>query len=301
MRPPRLPAALQHLRRAAMSSLSSSSSPAAAAPPAHVASALRRAQAVCFDVDSTVVRVEGIDELAAFHGKGAAVAALTRGAMGGSVPFREALRARLALIAPTRASLAAFLAAHPPAAQLSPGVARLVAALHARGTHVFLVSGGFRQMIAPVAEALGVPPERVFANSILFKDAEDAEGAGEGAGEGEGAGADEGAGAYAGFDEREPTSRDGGKADVVRALVAARGYAPVVVVGDGVTDMQARPPADAFVGYGGVVAREAVERGADWFVRDFADVLAVVEAGAREGVAIEPIAQAQAQAQARAQ
>ena len=282
MRPLRLPAALQHLRRAAMSS--SSSSPAAAAPPAHVASALRRAQAVCFDVDSTVVRVEGIDELAAFHGKGAAVAALTRGAMGGSVPFREALRARLALIAPTRASLAAFLAAHPPAAQLSPGVARLVAALHARGTHVFLVSGGFRQMITPVAEALGVPPERVFANSILFRDAE-----------GEGAGA----GAYAGFDEREPTSRDGGKADVVRALVAARGYAPVVVVGDGVTDMQARPPADAFVGYGGVVAREAVERGADWFVRDFADVLAVVEAGAREGVAVEPIAQAQALAQAQ--
>jgi len=295
----RLPAALQLLRRAAVSSSSSSAAamlsssaaaaapappaPAPPAPPAHVASALRRAQAVCFDVDSTVVRVEGIDELAAFHGKGAAVAALTRGAMGGSVPFREALRARLALIAPTRASLAAFLAAHPPAAQLSPGVAQLVAALHARGTHVFLVSGGFRQMIAPVAEALGVPPERVFANSILFKD---------------GAGEVAGAGAYAGFDEREPTSRDGGKADVVRALVAARGYSPVVMVGDGVTDMQARPPADAFVGYGGVVAREAVERGADWFVRDFADVLAVVEAGAREGVAVAPIAPAPAQAQA---
>ena len=265
--------ALLRLRRA-MSSLSSSSSP----PPPAVASALQRAQAVCFDVDSTVVSVEGIDELAAFHGKGEEVAALTRGAMGGSVPFRDALEARLRLVAPSAASLAAFLRAHPPEALLTPGVAELVAALHARGTHVYLVSGGFSQMIAPVARRLGVPAERVFANTLLFADA--------GAGAGAGAGVGAGAGAYAGFDKSAPTSRDGGKAEVVRALVAAHGYAPVVVVGDGVTDMQARPPADVFIGYGGVVAREAVVRGSDWFVRDFADVLAVVEQGRAAGVKV---------------
>ena len=41
----------------------------------------------------------------------------------------------------------------------------------ARGTDVYLVSGGFRLMIDPVAEALGLPRGRVFANTILFDEA----------------------------------------------------------------------------------------------------------------------------------
>jgi phosphoserine phosphatase len=40
------------------------------------------------------------------------------------------------------------------------------------------------------------------------------------------------------------------------------------MVGDGATDMQAKPPADLFIGYGGVVVREAVRDGADLFVTD---------------------------------
>jgi len=45
-------------------------------------------------------------------------------------------------------------------------------------------------------------------------------------------------------------------------------YPVVVMVGDGATDMEARPPADAFVGFGGIVVRKAVQEGADWFVTD---------------------------------
>jgi phosphoserine phosphatase len=37
--------------------------------------------------------------------------------------------------------------------------------------------------------------------------------------------------------------------------------------------MQARPPADAFIGYGGIVVRKAVQEGADWFVTDFAELV----------------------------
>lgn len=80
-------------------------------------------------------------------------------------------------------------------------------------------------------------------------------------------------GAYAGFDETAPTSRDGGKAQVVRHLQNTHKYAPIVMIGDGATDMQARPPADAFIGYGGVVQRKAVVEGADWFVTSFKDLL----------------------------
>jgi len=129
----------------------------------------RRADAVCFDVDSTVTLDEGIDELAAYFGVGAKVAEYTNKAMNGkmlcgavlcsqlpinplplsgSVKFEDALQARLSLIQPTASGLQEMLRTHPP--RLSPGIKALVHALHARGTHVFLVSGGFRQLIAPV-------------------------------------------------------------------------------------------------------------------------------------------------------
>jgi phosphoserine phosphatase len=170
----------------------------------------------------------------------------------------KALAARLTLLAPSRGAVDAFVAAHAPA--LTPGLAALVAALQARGTAVYLVSGGFTQMILPVADALRVPRARVHANTLLF---------------------DAATGAFAGFDEAAPTSRDGGKAAVLRALKAAHGYAPLIMVGDGATDLQARPPADAFVGYGGVVEREVVRKGADWFVKDWAEFTALVEEGAR--------------------
>jgi phosphoserine phosphatase len=123
-------------------------------------------------------------------------------------------------------------------------------------------------MILPVARMLGIPRDRVYANTILFNEA-----------------GTPGLtpGSYAGFDRAAPTSRDGGKAEVVLRVKAAGGAVdaagggghsgPVVVmVGDGATDMQARPPADAFIGYGGVVVRDAVARGADWFITDFGDL-----------------------------
>ena len=41
------------------------------------------------------------------------------------------------------------------------------------------------------------------------------------------------------------------------------------MIGDGATDLQARPPADVFIGYGGVSERQNVKEGADWYVKDF--------------------------------
>lgn len=127
---------------------------------------LRCSKAVCFDVDSTVITVEGIDEFAAFAGKKAEVAALTARAMGGSVPFEDALAARLALIKPTREMLDRFVAEH--AFEFTDGVQEFMTHLRKRGTEVFLVSGGFTQMIWPVADRLGIPRGNVFANTVLF-------------------------------------------------------------------------------------------------------------------------------------
>ena len=213
---------------------------------------LRRARAVCFDVDSTACQDEGIDVLAASKGVGAEVAALTAGAMGGAVRFEDALARRLDLIRPSRGDVERCLAAHPP--RITPGFADLVARLRARGVEVFLISGGFEQMIAPVAAQLGFDHDHVIANRLRFA-------------------AD---GGFAGVDPSRPTARSGGKA-VALAGLRSRGLAPLAMVGDGVTDLEARPPADLFIGFGGVAVREPVRAGADWFVTSFAEIAAALD------------------------
>lgn len=219
--------------------------------PAEVVATWRNAQAVCFDVDSTVCEDEGIDELAAFCGAGVAVAAWTARAMGGAVPFEDALAARLALFRPSVKTLAKFLDTRPP--RLSKGIRELISKLQSRGTEVYLVSGGFRQMIAPVAAQLNISSDHVFANTLLFGD------------EGE----------FTGFDATESTSRSGGKAQAIEQIKKEHGYQTLVMIGDGATDLEARRPggADMFICYGGIVARPSVVTGADWFVTSFTDLI----------------------------
>ncbi|KAF0742581.1 hypothetical protein Ae201684_002482 [Aphanomyces euteiches] len=209
----------------------------------------QQAQAVCFDVDSTVCSEEGIDVLAAYCGQGERVAAWTTKAMNGGVKFEDALAARLDIIQPSRAAIAECLKVHPP--QLTRGIQSLINGLHERNIDVYFVSGGFRLMIEPVASKLNVPKHRIFANTIHF----------------------DSDGKYASFDANEPTSRDGGKPRVLELLKKEHGYKTMVMIGDGATDMQAKPPADLFVGFGGVVARDIVRANADWFVTDFQELV----------------------------
>mmetsp|Transcript_2118 Transcript_2118/g.4363 ORF Transcript_2118/g.4363 Transcript_2118/m.4363 type:complete len:349 (+) Transcript_2118:53-1099(+) len=218
---------------------------------------LYTADAVCIDVDSTVINEEGIDVLAEFLGKGEDVAALTAAAMEGGMKFQDALKARLDLLEPSRKEILDCLEKHP--LELTPGVEKLVAALHEKKVDVFLVSGGFRIMIEPLAEILNIPSDtHIFANTIKFEYGSD--------------------GKYAGFDASEPTSQDMGKPKALEEIQKQHpGYETIVMVGDGATDAQAKPPAKAFIGFGGVVAREPVKKIADWFVTDFDDMTKIVE------------------------
>eukprot|EP00741_Cyanophora_paradoxa_P002082 tig00000545_g2018.t1 len=215
----------------------------------------RLADAVSFDVDSTLCAEESIDVLAELAGVGEQVAALTARGMDGSLPFHEALRQRLELIVPTEDLIRRSLEERPP--QLSPGVAELIERLElrARGTAVYLVSGGFRQIIDPVAESLGLCTRTaVFANRILFDEE----------------------GGYVGFDREELTCRAGGKAEVVHVLNRERGHSVCVHIRDGATDLEASPPADLVVGYGGIVERANVVERARLFVRHFDELAALL-------------------------
>jgi len=211
--------------------------------------AIRNADAVCFDVDSTVVKTEGIDLLAACFGVYDQVAELTKTAMEGNVKFQDAMAQRLAIMKPTVEGVEKCLAKEKP--RFTKGMKQLVARLQERDVDIYLVSGGFTVMIEPIAEILKIPKENIYANTILFDDD----------------------GNYKDFDRSAPTSKSGGKPAVVAQLKKAKGYKTVVMIGDGATDMDARPPASAFIGYGGVQVRPKVKAGADWFVTSWRELM----------------------------
>ncbi|XWS60443.1 hypothetical protein CRYUN_Cryun07bG0036900 [Craigia yunnanensis] len=173
----------------------------------------RSADSVCFDVDSTVCVDEGLDELAEFCGAGKGVAEWTARAMGGSIPLEEAVTAMLSLFKPSLAQVQDFLEKRPP--RISPGIEEFVKKLKARNTNVYLISGGFRQMINPVASILGIPQENIFANQMLFSSS----------------------GEFTGFDATEPTSRSGGKATAVQQIRKVKGYKALIMIGDGATEV----------------------------------------------------------------
>ena len=105
------------------------------------------------DADSTLIRNEVIELLADEAGRGAEVTAATEAAMRGDVDFAASLRSRVSALTgiPTSA-FARVLARIEP----TPGVHELIEAAHERGGRVGVVSGGFHEILDPVAADLGV-------------------------------------------------------------------------------------------------------------------------------------------------
>jgi phosphoserine phosphatase len=108
-----------------------------------------------FDMDSTLINIECIDELADAAGRKAEVAAITEAAMRGEIAdFKESLRRRLALLKGVPAS--ALEDVYSNRLRLNPGAESLLAALHAGGLKTLLVSGGFTFFAERVQARLGM-------------------------------------------------------------------------------------------------------------------------------------------------
>ncbi len=195
---------------------------------------------VCFDCDSTLSTLEGIDELAARLNLESKIAPLTAAAMDGRIAIEAVYARRMALIKPDRESL--MWLGQRYIATLVPGAHEAFAILRKAKRSVHIVSGGLKPAILPLAAHLGVAADHVEAVDVDF----------------------DRAGHYRGFDAQSPLARADGKARVTAAL--ARVHGPVVVVGDGVTDVAARAGGAIVIGFGGVARREAVVSGADIFV-----------------------------------
>lgn len=191
---------------------------------------------IVFDCDSTLSSIEGIEELArdldALERR--ELARLTAAAMDGELPLEQAYGARLELVAP-RADELRRVAERYRECQL-PHAQELIAALQFLGKRVAVVSGGVTPAVRPFAAGLGVPDDLIFAVDLFF-------------------GSD---GSYTGFDQDSPLARSGGKPLIIQQLRQRFGPAPIALIGDGATDLEAAPAVERFIAYGGVVARKAI-------------------------------------------
>ncbi|HEX8411224.1 MAG TPA: HAD-IB family phosphatase [Thermoanaerobaculia bacterium] len=195
---------------------------------------------VFFDVDSTLVTVEGIDVLAAGNPE---IVRLTEAAMNGEIALDEVYGRRLELIRPTLADVQHLGTTYTQS--LVDGAEETIATLRDAGVDVHLVTAGIAQAIAPLAEKLGIAPRAVHAVPLQFDEA----------------------GNYQDFDRRSLLARRGGKELVVRSILT-RAKGKAAFVGDGVSDLEAKPVVDLFVGFGGVCVRERVKENAEVYVTE---------------------------------
>ncbi len=215
-------------------------------------------QQVFFDCDSTLSTIEGIDELARQKGKFEAVKRLTDAAMDGEVHLQNVYDRRLELLNPTRAEIREL--EHHYRRTLVPDAAEVINALQALGRAVFIVSGGLLEAVQPFGEWLGVPPAHIRAVEVRYNAL---------------------SGDWWDYEQDRwgrrpdvqyldpadtPLIQTEGKIRVIQEL--RRGQTSrAMLVGDGVSDLVARPVVELMVGFGGVVGRERVATEADIFIK----------------------------------
>lgn len=200
------------------------------------------ADIVFLDCDSTMSRIEGIDELALRAGID--VAALTSRAMSGELPLHQVYRERLQLIKPGAEDFAWLAALYGETAL--PGVAETIAAIQGLGIRVCVISGGLLPSVQPFAVAMGVSSEDVFAVPYPLESAHPLE-----------------------IACAHPLAANGGKPKVIAEVCARLNIkrSRRLLVGDGAVDLEASSELGLFAGFGAVQVRPQVESEAAVFLR----------------------------------
>ncbi|WP_263588942.1 phosphoserine phosphatase SerB [Sphingopyxis sp. GC21] len=183
----------------------------------------RTKKLIIADMDSTMITVECIDELADYAGIKPQIAAITERAMRGELDFRAALIERVGLL---RGMAEATIAeCRAERVRLTRGARTLVQTMKAHGAWSVLVSGGFLPFAAPVAEAIGF--DKVVANELEI------------------------AGGQLTGKVAEPIVDSSAKLETLRAEAAARGLTlgDTLAVGDGANDIPMITSAGLGIGY----------------------------------------------------
>lgn len=199
------------------------------------------------DCDSTLSSIEGIDELARLSNPAifAEVEKLTSAAMNGEVPLGEVFARRMEIIRPDRDMAEKIGRRYLDT--VVPGVSEFIAGAQSMGWLPVILSGGFAPLIEPLASHLGI--RHVEAVPLAFNEL----------------------GEYSGYGKNYPTTRNHGKNEIIREWKNALLPQQVIMIGDGISDLETRCDVDVMVGFGGVVSRDKVKQGADVWLTDFYD------------------------------
>ncbi len=204
------------------------------------------------DFDSTFVTLEGLDVLASISLKKtpekiAKIEQITRDGMVGKIGFRESLELRIKELGASIKDLEQSVKVLKR--NISPSIIRNKKFFKQNRDQIYIISGGFEEMILPVVEDFGILPSHILANKFLIKNGE-----------------------INGFDKTRPTSQAQGKAAAVKSLGLE---GEVIAIGDGFTDLEIKRlgAASKFVAYTENVSRESIIKDADVMVRDFDELL----------------------------
>ncbi|HRQ36527.1 MAG TPA: HAD-IB family phosphatase [Chloroflexota bacterium] len=212
---------------------------------------------IFFDCDSTLTAVEGIDILAEMVGKKWRVEVLTNAAMDGKLDLADVYAKRLQAIKPTAEQIRDIRRIYKR--HVVEDAREVIAALHALGHQVYIISGGLAEPVAEFGVHLGVPRDHIRAVHVDYNqltgrwwettptETDSIE-----------------SGRYLDYEEGALTISDG-KAHIVRELLGEQ-HGRTILIGDGSSDLLAGKAVDLFVGYGGVVERQRVRREAPVFM-----------------------------------
>lgn len=214
----------------------------------------RRLPSLILDFDSTVISVEGADELFAHSLTGAPdreervarFREITDLGMAGEIPYQRSLELRLALLDASRDDVA--WVGRELVAQISPSFQRARAHLERHAYRIWIVSGGFEELIRPVALELGLRDDRIHAHRFSWS----------------------GEGRLTGVDPRTPLAL-GGKLQAVRMADIP---GPRWVIGDGATDRELREEglAERFYAFVENRTRPGIREGADGVLTSILDL-----------------------------
>ena len=204
------------------------------------------------DFDSTFITKESLDELTHFSlgehpekkGRLDKIKSLTEAGMVGEITFDESLSQRMALLDADRRDVE-FVTSQLMNT-ITPSFAKQIEFLQKHKENVWIISGGFREMIIPIVSSFGISPVQVFANDFIY-----------------------------GVDSENPMAQAGGKVIQVNAMGLE---GEIHVIGDGFNDyeLKAKGPASRFFAFTENVRRDNVCELADSILKSFNDYVRLV-------------------------
>lgn len=216
---------------------------------------------IILDFDSTIVQLETLDELAKIvlrdkpdaEAITSEIAAITARGMNGEIGFAESLAQRLAIMLPSKAHMETMQ--NDLIAALSPSFLNYREQITQHADNIWIVSGGFKELIVPVAQMFSISPNHILANDFIWDKT----------------------GQAIGYDHDNLLSQNDGKIMAVRKL----GLQPdaTCMIGDGMTDYAIRAAglAGVFIAYTETCGRPAVIEKADFVAANFDELARIIQ------------------------